>query len=72
MGYEFTANDFVTPIPQPHQIDGLAAQGHINPGRLRKPRFGGHQPVVGLAQMESDGEFGSALAGLSNFAWPKE
>ena len=25
-----------------------------------------------MAQMESDGEFGAALAGLSNFAWPKE
>ena len=24
------------------------------------------------AQMESDGEFGAALAGLTNFAWPKE
>ena len=25
-----------------------------------------------IAQMESDGEFGTALQGLTNFAWPKE
>jgi hypothetical protein len=62
VGYEFTANDFVTPIPQPHQIDGLAAQGYINTCGLRKPRFDGHQPVVRLAKMESDASLLPSLA----------